>query len=43
MATTVAQLLTVARELPPREREALCIQIEELLDAPLTAGRTGMG
>lgn len=36
MSMTVAQLLTAAQELPPRDRETLCTKIAESLDAPLT-------
>jgi putative addiction module component (TIGR02574 family) len=33
---TVTEILAAAHALPPQEREALCTQIAETLDAPLT-------
>ena len=35
MSMTVVQILTAAQALPPKEREALCSQIAESLDAPI--------
>jgi putative addiction module component (TIGR02574 family) len=37
MSMTVSQILDAAQALPPQERENLCTQIAESLDAPLTA------
>ena len=37
MSMTVTQILAAAQALPSRERETLCTQIAESLDAPLTA------
>ena len=37
MSMTVTQILAAAQALPPQERETLCTQIAESLDAPLTA------
>ena len=36
MSLTAAQILTAAQALPPKERETLCTQLAETLDAPLT-------
>lgn len=36
MSMTVAEILTAAQALPARERETLCTQLAETLDAPLT-------
>jgi putative addiction module component (TIGR02574 family) len=33
---TVAELFSASQALPPKERETLCAQIAESLDAPLT-------
>jgi putative addiction module component (TIGR02574 family) len=35
MSMTVVQILTAAQALPPKEREALCAQLAESLDAPI--------
>ncbi len=37
MPMTVSEIMTATRELPMAEREELCLQIAESLDAPLSA------